>query len=270
MRDSIHTTLLIGFDRSGSTFVAKLLAKHPAINLIFQPFNSSALTKSQWEIWEKDFKQSDWFSWFQNLENGKLDKDLIQSQWFYNHSTSLQLKSDQVNLIKDTKLHFKVDWLKANFPNLEILGIWRDPRSILRSLIRNDFHKTWYQHLEKPIIESLIDNNEVFKPFRKWLGQELSSIEIMALGIALRNFFMQKCLLRDQWIHFEQLINTPNALNQITANWHLEYFDFSPFLSNDYNIAGKPYEGDNLWEFFFDNHQLQKINEIFAPLLNEA
>ncbi len=269
MEGKPQTTLFIGFDRSGSSMISKLMAKHPEVNLIFQPFNNSELTHKQWEIWESNHQATPWFNWFTQLEKGYLLQDSIQSKWFFNHSSSLTFEADKINLIKDTKLHFKVYWLQENFPGINLYGIWRDPRSILRSLVRNDFHKTWYQHLHQNLVQDLIMRNKVFQPFNKWTKINLSDIEVMALGIALRIYYLMEYLPANNWIYFQSVLNDPNHyLNQFTANWGLKHFDFAPYLSKDYNIAGKPFEGENQWESFFTTSQLDNINEIFAPALN--
>ncbi len=264
------TIILIGFDRSGSTMISKLLAQNPDINLIFQPFNSSELTRKQWEIWDPSFRDTQWLNFFSSLEKGILNDELIQSQWFYNHSSSLNLKPDQVNLIKDTKLHFKAGWLRENFPDLTLYGIWRDPRAILRSLVRNDFHKNWYGHLTSEKIDELLRNYELFQDFKPWIGKERSQIENMALGVAIRTYYLKNYLPGENWVDFNQIIKDPNGyLEGLTNQWGVRSFDYEPYLTNDYNIAGKPFEGEHLWKSFFEPSQMQGLNEIFAPILKD-
>lgn len=267
-----HPTIiiLIGFDRCGSTMISKLLAKNPKINLLFQPFNNSELTQSQWEIWKPEFDNSIWYSFFRNLsEKGAIDHEHIKSQWFFNHSTSLAINSDQLNLIKDTKLHFKVNWLMQNFPNIIIRGIWRDPRAILCSLVRNNFHETWYGHLNQANLNQLIRSYDFFEPFYHLLDRKFDQLEVMATGLALRTYYLLLNLSSEQWLNFKEILNGPNKALQKFSSELLatgDNFNYHKFLEQNYNIAGKPFENQDLWQSYFTEDQKMRINKIFSPL----
>ena len=261
--------ILVGFDRTGSSMIAKVLGMHPAINLIFQPFNSTIITKSQWEIWPEDYKEPETEVFLKQLLEGKIYKEYIRSDWFYNHSTSHDFEPGQLNLIKDTKLQFKIPWLQANFPEIKLFGIWRDPRAVLCSLVRNDFHKAWYGDIDKELIQAMIKSSELLSDYEQLVPADPDEVELMALAIALRTHFMVKTISPGNWVVYEQIMKDPDqCLNEFTSKFGLDRFEFSEWINTDYNIIGKPFQERDLWKTFFPENVLNSINNIFAPLFS--
>jgi len=264
----VKLTLLVGFDRSGSSMIAKLLGMHPGINLLFQPFNSTEVTKQQWEIWSANKPMHATEKFLSSLLRGVVDKSYIQSEWFHNHSTSGKVEKHKLNLIKDTKWHFQIPWLKNNFPEIKIYGIWRDPRAILCSLIRNEFHKNWYVSLSESLLASIIKSSSELDDYLPFLGSELGDYEVMALGVAIRTHMLKLYIKKDNWLIYEKVNASPNEqLSIFLDKFNLEKIDFKPYMSNDFNIVGKPYQKTHLWEEYFTSSQLIKINNIFSLLL---
>ncbi len=145
-------TICTGYDRSGTSLISKLLSKHPEINLLFQPFNSTEIVETNWDICATSHVAPDTELFVARLLNGYIDTGYIKSHWFYKHSTSYEVDLDRINLIKDTNCHFKLEWLKSKFPDIGFWGTWRDPLAIMCSLVRNDFHKTWYGSLTEEVL----------------------------------------------------------------------------------------------------------------------
>jgi hypothetical protein len=139
-----RVAILCGFDRSGSSMVAKVLARHPQVECFFQPDNETVFHRTHFEHWPSDHRQPDAEAFFEKLLAGELDWGFIAADWFKRHSTSVKVKPGKLHLIKSTKLHMKVEWLAARFPRIPFYAVHRDPRAILCSLLRNDFYRTWY------------------------------------------------------------------------------------------------------------------------------
>jgi hypothetical protein len=257
--------LLIGFDRSGSSMVAKLLARHPGVNLLFQPFNSTEVHRAQWSVWPPDRRARATEDFLQGLLEGELDIGYLASDWFARHSTSDCVEPDQVNLIKDTKLHFQIEWLKQRFPTIEVVGLWRDPRGILCSLMRNDFYRRWYGDAAFRKIAALVGARPELAKFRAPRDAASSDTRKMAVMVAVRTDHLFRHLGAGSRIEYEAILEDPNdVLNGLTARWGLEPFDFRPHMGEDYNIIGKPFEAADLWREFFPPSELAFLDELFS------
>lgn len=264
---SMKIAFLVGFDRSGSSMIAKLLARHPDINLIFHPFNSTEITTRQWEIWPPSRRAEKTESFLSGLLDGRIDKSYIASNWFYNHSSSHEIQPDKINLIKDTKFHFKTGWLKANFPRFDLYGIWRDPRAITCSLMRNNFNQTWYGKVSPEMIADIIKNCPELEEYGKFLKKDLSELERMALLIAIRTHIMMLEVPKDHWLFYEQVLDAPNqTLNEFTSRYQLPPFDFKSYINVDYNVSGKKFQSPDLWREFFSPDEIQRLNQIFESI----
>ena len=61
LKHPINNLILNGFDRCGSSAIARVLSKHPDIELIFQPFNSGNIRRIMYQIMsEQNAKEEDY------------------------------------------------------------------------------------------------------------------------------------------------------------------------------------------------------------------
>jgi len=259
---------LIGFDRSGSSMISRVLAQHPKVNLLFHPFNSTEVTQTQWEYWQPKENHQDTFQFQKKMTEGILDKEYIKSDWFFNYSKSPEIKPDELNLIKDTKFHFKIDWLQENFPEIEVFGIWRDPRDILCSLVRNDFHRLWYANLNVELLRRICSTIQPLAKYNPLTGNSLQQYEAMALGIAMRTEMLMARIKKRNWLVYEEIIAEPDVhLNEFTARFGLSRFDFKDLINKDYNVVGEKFERTGQWKSFFSQAEKERINRIFQFIL---
>ncbi len=194
-----------------------------------------------------------------------IDQEFITSDWFERHSTSRQVHSDRLNVIKETKLHFKIEWLRTRFPQIGILGIWRDPRAVVCSLVRNGFHRKWYGQPAFDAIGPVVRTNPALAPLRRFLDELLDEVEQMAVIVAARTRVMADCLETGDWIVFEDILADPNAaLGPVLGRWGLEPFDFVPHMNEDYNVVGRPFESASIWRTYFSGGQVERLNAIFG------
>ena len=137
----MRTVILIGFDRSGTSYVAGMLERHPDVKYFCQPDNSSPLHRAQWEYWVPGDGDPASNRFLEELAGGRIDDEYVVSDWFKRYGCGEhELDPSAVNVIKSTKLHLKVHWIE-NFENIEVMAIARDPRATIASLVRNDFHR---------------------------------------------------------------------------------------------------------------------------------
>lgn len=260
--------ILIGFDRCGSSFIGGLLSKHPQVSYIFQPFNSTEIHRTQYDIWNPDHSAPKTEGFLGALLTGHLDKTYIASDWFEKYSTSLDVDAEKLNVIKDTKLQFKVLWLKSKFPDISLYGIWRDPRAIVCSLMRNDFYRKWYGEDAFNAISRVIEREPLVAPYRKFMAGPLNDTEKMALIVAVRTHYMVEHLAADEWLVYEDILREPNsALNSFLQRFNIDEFEFAKYISEDFNVTGKSFESSDLWKDYFSRQQIENLDDIFSNLI---
>ena len=258
--------LLNGFDRSGTSFVGGLLSLHPAVNYMFQPFSRTEVHLTHNDIWQVNQVASQTKQFLSGLLQGRIDRDYIAADYWQRYSTSLEIRSDRLNLIKETKWHLKIEWLRYHFPEIQVYGLWRDPRGILCSLVRNNFHVTWYGNAFEEIAKT-IRRVAALDAWRPFLTRNLDVVLKMAVIIAVRTEMMCQAILPGHWLVYENIVSDPNqGLKPLLEQESLGAFDFRPFYQDDFNIVGKRFEHADKWKSFFGNQDRATIDAVFAPL----
>lgn len=137
----MNNFILNGYDRSGTSAISRILAKHPDIELIFRPFNSGPVRKKMYSIWDKSTPTEIDNSFFKKLEEGILDADYFVSGWHEKFSTvENSFKENKLHVIITNINHFTVEWVSKYYPKIEQWAIWRDPIMILNSCVKNEFY----------------------------------------------------------------------------------------------------------------------------------
>ena len=264
-----HILLLIGFDRCGSSMISRLLSQHPQVNLLFQPFNSSEISRTQWEFWPPEESHPQTEKFLTGLINGKIDLKYINSEWFYEYSSSKEIREGELNLIKDTKFQFKLKWLRNNCNKIEVYSIWRNPESILLSLVRNDFHQSWYGYVTLEMLRNPVFNLDFLNPYYEIAERNLDEIERMALGIAIRTQAVIEVLPSERWLIYEDIMKRPDEImNDFVGRYGFQPFPFSKYLNVDYNVAGKILKREDI-SGILSISQIKTVQEIFN-ILNQA
>lgn len=256
--------IINGFDRTGSSMMGGVLANHPDVSFMFQPFSSTEVHRDQFEVWSPQDSHPDTKSFLDGCLEGHVKKDFISAIWFDKYSSVEDIKDKKLNLIKETKMHFKIDWLRVNVPTVKFVGIWRDPRGILASLVSNNFHIDWYA--KKNTYEKVmglcrqLPELEMFLEFKG-----LDKVQEMAVIAAVSIRYQMNRLLKKDWIVYEDILSDPNKVfNDLLSNiGEFEWFDFSPFMTKDWNPSGSEGVSPFQWKTFFSAKDLEKIKPIF-------
>lgn len=257
-----------GFDRSGTSMIGGLLSRHPRVSYLFQPFSRTEIHRRQYQVWPPDHVAPDTERFLAGLVAGRVDRDYLGADLFDRHSKLLESEHASLAVVKETKLHFKIRWLKARFPSVAFYGIWRDPRGILCSLLRNDFAQSWYGEKAFQAITPTIAAEPLLEPWRRFLDEELTAAEKMALVIAARTRYMSEHLSEDEWIVYEDVVaDADAALAPIATRFGLDAFAFSDHVEEDYNVSGLPFQSVELWRTFFSAAELERLEEIFGVVL---
>lgn len=263
----MELVVINGFDRSGSSYIGGLLSQHPEVNYFFQPFSSTAIHKTQYEVWGHGFSAPGPESFLRGIQDGRVDRDVLASDWFDRCSDYDLDAGRRVALVKETKLHTKIGWLKQEFPQAAVYGIWRDPRAILFSLMRNGFHLKWYGHDAFRRASRLIREQDRLECLAGFLHKPMSAEAQMALVLAARTRMMALDLDHDEWLVYERISEDPNAgLRQLCERLGLEEFDFRPLNEKDYNVTGRPFRGRELWRKHLPRSVLMEVEPVFNAM----
>lgn len=233
--------LLNGFDRSGSSMMAQLLGAHPGAALVFHPFNSTEVHRDQWRIWSPTEAHPSTLGFWNALRQARLDRSYLRSHWHDAHGHWPDTTPHTI-FVKDTKLHFHLDWLRAQVPQLRIQGIWRAPEDILGSLTHNGFHETWYggEHYQ-----TLLDHWPVdLEALRSVAARAADAVERMAVMIAARTAWFFARLRPEAVLCYRSIVSNPNELRRVFAE--ATDFDFGPLARRDHNVSGvaRPADAD--------------------------
>ena len=249
--------------------VGGLLSKHPEINYYFQPFSSTEVHRTQYETWGAGENHPETESFIRSLREGHIEHNFIASDWFDRFSEYKPDCAGCIGIIKETKLHTKIGWLKSTFPGIEIYGIWRDPRAVLCSLVRNDFHREWYGEAAFQATCTLVREEECLEMFIPFLGARLSEEARMALIFSARTQLMMSELRAENWLVYEDVLADPDqALNRFCKTHGLNEFRFSEWRDRDYNVIGLPYLRQDLWKTCFTGSVLAEIEKITGSIEN--
>ncbi len=263
----MNVLLLNGFDRCGSSLIGGLLGLHPDAAYFFQPFNRTEVHASQYEVWSETEEHPATQRFLAEFLNGRIDEGFLGADLFRKHSTAAAPRAHGLNVIKETKVHFKSAWLQHHFPTIALRGIWRDPRGILCSLMRNGFATSWYGRPAFEAIAATIRNTADLEAYLPFLDCPLEPYEEVALVIAARTHVFAGSLSPERWISYEELLqDCDRVLNELIEPFGLAPFHFEQHLRRDHNVSGVPSQGADLWKSYFSTQQLARLDRIFAPL----
>ncbi len=263
----VKILLLNGFDRCGSSLIGGLLAQHPDAAYFFQPFNRTEVHDSQHRIWAEDEEHPATEKFLSEFLEGEVDDGFLGADLFRKHSSAHAPRPEGLNVIKETKVHFKAAWIQRRFPAMEVRGIWRDPRGILCSLLRNDFATSWYGKPAFDAIAATVRSTPELDAYLPMLDERLEPYEEVALVIAARTHYFAQSIPRNDWTCYEELLLDCNGvLGDLIQPFGLAPFDFEPHLCRDHNVSGSPSLGQDLWRTYFSAQQLKRLDRIFEPL----
>ncbi len=263
-----NNLILNGFDRCGASAIAKVLATHPQIELIFHPFNSGSIRCKMYQVMSNEIASDQDVRFFSELEKGRLQRDYVVSPWFEKYSTSFDFVPGQLHLLKTTQNHLTIRWVRERFPGIEFWGIWRDPFDILASLVRNDFYDQWYSDALPQLSKTLRESDE-FPPLFAECLENVGNNEVRALAflIATRSYFFLKYLEPEKLINYELFKVDPNVeLNKLIRHFGLPERSFQNESDKDQNVIGIGYEKGKSHRHLINDEDRDFATKVFAPL----
>lgn len=262
-----NNLILNGFDRCGSTAIARTLARHPEIEVIMQPFNSGSIRSKLYHLMNDELATPADIRFFKMLEAGQLDTSYIQSDWHRKHSTVGAFEPGKLHVLKTTLNHFSAAWVNERFPGIEQWGIWRDPMEMLASLIRNGFHEKWYND-SMPQLAQTVRQSELLRPvFAEFLDSLDNHVRLTGFVLAVRTFFYFSHISGMNVLQYERFVDNPNhCFAYLMEHFELAPFDFGCHSDCDLNVVGKVYEAGADHRDILPRVDRAFLSAVFSPL----
>ena len=256
--------IINGFDRSGTSAISRTLASHHEIELIMQPFNSGFIKERMYEVFSEQDEESEAHRFFKALENNRLENDIIKSHWHLKYSTTHQFIPGKLHLIKTTINHFAQRWMKDCFPSIDVWGIWREPKDIVSSIIRNGFFGQWYSNGINQIATTLEEVPFLRDHYLTFAKELETDVQKTAFLIAVRTHFFLEYLDSDKLLVYEDFKNDPSHLTKFKNFYGQESLNFKEIAKIDLNITGHSMLKNTGYKF--SAIELDFMEKIFVPI----
>lgn len=248
--------------------LVRLLANHPDIELIMQPFNGSNIRLHMNHIMSDELATEDDVRFFSSLAKNQFYSTYINSGWHNKFSTVWDFQPGKLHIIKTTLNHLASRWMLERFPAIPLWGVWRNPYDILASIHRNGFFEKWYgdSHVRDLIIT--VRDHDLLRHYFGELHDNLTTnVQKTAYLITVRSWFFFYHLPVDNILIYEKILENPNPeLERLLVRYQLHPFNFEPYLNLDYNISGKSYKKGVSYRDILTKEDLQVAENLFTPL----
>ena len=154
MAHSVKPIFLFSLPRSGSTLLQRILAKHPAIGTaaepwILLPLMSSLNKEGVYANYDHSATVDAIKDYYQGMEGGE---NALKSEI---REFALRLYSQRASpnayyfLDKTPRYHLIVDQILETFPDARFIFLWRNPLSIVSSMLNTWHRDKWYLYFFK-------------------------------------------------------------------------------------------------------------------------
>ena len=258
---------IFGFDRSGTTALARVLAAHPDTELLMQPFNSSEFRQRMYDILNNENVSATQRQFIEGLTKGVIDTAYISSPWFFKYSTTETWKTGQLHIVKSTISHFLLPWLVCEFPMTGVWGIWRQPVDVIDSIFRNNF-QGWYAGAIPCLKETVKSCNQLRQSFPDESFDGLSAVGEVAMNFAIRSFHLFQHLPTGNVIWYDEFCRSPNvAVERFRERFGLRQVDVAHLANRDLNMTGRKRNAHTACLTARDVAEIQRITEPAIELM---
>ncbi|MGF1583594.1 MAG: hypothetical protein ACFCD0_30115 [Gemmataceae bacterium] len=257
----------VGFDRSGTSFIAGAIERHPQVRYFCQPDNSAALHRAQWEYWEVGGGDEASNRFLRELSAGRIDREYVVSDWFKKYGCGLyELRPDGINLVKTTKVHFKVRWLQQHH-NIKVMAVIRDPRATIASLVRNDFHTRWYAMKDFEATRAVVESGKLPETGLDLTPPDPSDwLRGISYLLLVRTAVLCADLGWDEnsFVNYEMACQDPSTY--LCERMGLPRHDLVTTPKQDFNIIGRSFESEYKGWHDLELAQRDAVESVLRPL----
>lgn len=128
-RDISNTIFIAGSARSGTTWLAELLARNIKGRILFEPFHNLATRELMQSEYMPYFSEHDEIGEIKSIYRDILT-GIIRNKWI---DRDLNILRADYRVLKEIRANFMLHWLKRNFPEMPLIFILRNPCAVVAS-----------------------------------------------------------------------------------------------------------------------------------------
>lgn len=261
----INSTIFIeGTSRSGTTWLAEILANYLNYRIIFEPFYPQKVEIFEDFIYKQyippDYKDKRYYQIFNKILSGK-----IRDPWI-----------DQVNftflgkgrIIKSIRGCFFLKWLKNNFPMIPILYIIRHPCAVVSSRILRGWKAFEIDLILKQ--EMLIQDH--LKPYLDIILGAKTTLQKNTCLWCIQNLVPLKTMKKEDWkiIPYEYLVvdlynvlmEVLNYINPKIVFEESKVKNYVSFQSREFSAVVQQKNPLNIWKSRLSKQEISEILDI--------
>jgi putative hydrolase of the HAD superfamily len=182
-KNSFSPIFLLGHPRSGTNYLKNLLAIHPNIHALTEPYSlhSSYFIEQDGRVWtEKDYNQS---CFFEGLKSHPSLLALLKELQEF-----LVPSHTEINLIKETTFLLKLQWLRPHLEYIKIIFLIRSPYKVIDSFKKDNLYKKWgYDSRFNKMASQINSSLKYYKGLFNEVNQQSEVSKLMFLWI-VKNF----------------------------------------------------------------------------------
>lgn len=199
--------------RSGSTWLQSIFEAHPNIKTVYQPLFSYALKNCI----NKNSTKKEFNKFINNIKKTDDEYCCMKSDYHTNNKKTDIVRFEKENietvLMKHTSHHNLIENFIKLYPSIKIIGLIRDPCSVIYSQMNSKHEKLkdWLDGKDKNK-----DEEEIFFGFNKWL-------EVKQIFYNIKERYPENIII----INYEDLVkNTINEIEKICKFCNLEFHKY--------------------------------------------
>lgn len=199
---------ILGFPRSGTNFLSSILATHPEVTLLVEPFSMhNGYIKSNFFL--------PWFPESYNSANFHSGMERYRTTIDYFNDFRIWINSGdrEIRGFKETTFLMKLGWLQMYLPNLDIIYLERNPKGVVSSFKKEGLFERWnYQDIFYRLVDEMVQCQKL-EQYRQLVRETdsanwidvLTTMYIVSTSEVKRNL----SLFRHTNVKYERLANIP-------------------------------------------------------------
>ena len=154
MAHTVNPIFLFSLPRSGSTLLQRILAKHPAIDTaaepwILLPLMSSFHNEGVYANYDHSAAVDAIKDYYQGISGGKKAIEVELREFALKLYGQRSAPGASYFLDKTPRYHLIADQILSTFPDAKFIFLWRNPLSIVSSMLKTWHRDKWYLYFFK-------------------------------------------------------------------------------------------------------------------------
>ncbi len=254
---------LAGMSRSGTTWLAEMLAKYLHSRLIFEPFHPKRVPQNSdlaYRYLDSKNKDREMLEKMAKILKGKIRNDWIDSDNRFFFTKGRIIKSIRSNLL--------LAWIRKNFPKIPIIFIIRHPCAVVSSRLKMNWEPSEYDIIIKQ--KNLISTH--LKNYKNLLENTETKLEKLTVLWCIENLVPLSTMAKEDYliVTYENLVRNLKKEFRYIINYINPKIKFNQdkienkksLLSTKHSAIIQNIDPLEIWRLRLDPNQIKKIIEI--------